>query len=172
MFASNGIINIIYFFPQTLWSCLLHYDTAELQNFGYKVTPWFDKNGKIMHLYSYHAQHIESLTLEANASLLQSLENTMNLLMYNNLVQEIYTYPIIFTSICFALYSLISSFSYALFHLKGIPGPWWARYTRLWLLRTLASEDCANRYREIGEQYGMSWLTCQTIKTRQKNERV
>jgi hypothetical protein len=40
------------------------------------------------------------------------------------------------------------------FYLGNIPGPWWACYTRIWLFKTLASEDSPNRYIETNEKYG------------------
>lgn len=57
-------------------------------------------------------------------------------------------------------------FSFALYYLiirpqlrlRQIPGPWWAPFTRLWLFKTLASEDSPNRYIEVNEKYGMSGL--------------
>lgn len=39
-------------------------------------------------------------------------------------------------------------------HLRSIPGPWWARYTRLWLFNALYSERCAEKYMQINKKYG------------------
>ena len=41
-------------------------------------------------------------------------------------------------------------------HLQGIPGPWWAPFSRMWLFMTLASEDSPNRYIDVNDRYGMS----------------
>ncbi|RAH69244.1 cytochrome P450 [Aspergillus aculeatinus CBS 121060] len=40
------------------------------------------------------------------------------------------------------------------YHLRKIPGPWWAPYTRLWLFRALYSERCAEVYLQVNRQYG------------------
>lgn len=42
----------------------------------------------------------------------------------------------------------------AQFHLRSIPGPWWAAYTRLWLVKALASEKCAEHYLEVNKKFG------------------
>ncbi|XRM37641.1 hypothetical protein ABZX51_001103 [Aspergillus tubingensis] len=39
-------------------------------------------------------------------------------------------------------------------HLRKIPGPWWAPYTRLWLFRALYSERCADIYLQVNREYG------------------
>ncbi|KAF2196241.1 putative benzoate 4-monooxygenase cytochrome P450 [Delitschia confertaspora ATCC 74209] len=44
--------------------------------------------------------------------------------------------------------------TYRYLHLKTVPGPRWAPFTRLWLLRTLASEDSANIYKKVNQKYG------------------
>lgn len=41
-------------------------------------------------------------------------------------------------------------------YLRFIPGPKWAGYSRLWLLRTLASGDSAWRFLEVNKKYGRS----------------
>ena len=72
-------------------------------------------------------------------------------------VSRLYQSPVIVGAIAlfsFALY--IGLIIRTLLHLRQIPGPWWAPYTRLWLSKTLASEDSPNRYIEVNEKYGMS----------------
>ena len=39
--------------------------------------------------------------------------------------------------------------------LRHIPGPWWAAWSRLWLVRALASGDAAGKYEEVNQKYGM-----------------
>lgn len=39
-------------------------------------------------------------------------------------------------------------------HLESLPGPLLAKYTRLWLLQALRSEQCAQRYLEACKTYG------------------
>ena len=39
-------------------------------------------------------------------------------------------------------------------HLKEIPGPTWAPYSRFWLVKTLASGDSAQRFLEVNKKYG------------------
>ncbi|KAL8848824.1 MAG: hypothetical protein Q9221_006163 [Calogaya cf. arnoldii] len=39
-------------------------------------------------------------------------------------------------------------------HLKGVPGPWFAPFSRAWLFITLASEDSPNRYVAVNDRFG------------------
>lgn len=39
-------------------------------------------------------------------------------------------------------------------HLPTVPGPWWAAYTRLWLVKTLASGVSSSRFVEVNSTYG------------------
>ena len=61
-----------------------------------------------------------------------------------------------FTLLLICLVSLIGIrvFSTRYFHLRGIPGPYGATLSRLWLLKTLASEDCSNIYVQLNQRYG------------------
>ena len=54
---------------------------------------------------------------------------------------------------CYSVYRLVAR---RFFHLSGFPGPRWAAFSRIWLLRTLASEDSPSRYIEVNERYGTS----------------
>ena len=38
--------------------------------------------------------------------------------------------------------------------LSNIPGPKWASWTRLWLVKVLASGDSAQKFLDINRQYG------------------
>ncbi|KAF4634721.1 hypothetical protein G7Y89_g3383 [Cudoniella acicularis] len=74
--------------------------------------------------------------------------------LFDRAVSTLRQYPItISTVVVFFLvaYTLIAR---RFFHLRNIPGPWWACYTRIWLLKTLASEDSPNRYIETNRKYG------------------
>jgi hypothetical protein len=59
-------------------------------------------------------------------------------------------------AIFYITYILVAS---RILHLKDIPGPWWAPYTRLWLFKTLASEKSHKRYVEVNDQYGQSTIS-------------
>lgn len=77
-------------------------------------------------------------------------------LFFDAAVQRSFQSPTISCMIllfCVAFYRLSTR---RFLHLRKIPGPWWAPYTRLWLFKTLASEDSPNRYIQVNEQYGMS----------------
>ena len=54
---------------------------------------------------------------------------------------------------CYSVYRLVAR---RFFHLSAFPGPWWAAFSRIWLLKTLASEDSPGRYIEVNERYGTS----------------
>jgi hypothetical protein len=41
-----------------------------------------------------------------------------------------------------------------LFHLQHFQGPWWSRYTRLWICKTLASGNSAQIFVDINKKYG------------------
>ena len=56
---------------------------------------------------------------------------------------------------CLAIYLSVRLLVTRYFHLNTIPGPWWAPYTRLWLLKCLASEDAANVYVRVNQKYGL-----------------
>lgn len=53
-----------------------------------------------------------------------------------------------------ALYVVARLLTTRYLHLRGIPGPRWAPFTRLWLLKSLASEDSANTYVQVNRKYG------------------
>jgi len=38
--------------------------------------------------------------------------------------------------------------------LSKIPGPWWARYTRFWLVKTLASGRSQHIFIDVNKEYG------------------
>lgn len=38
--------------------------------------------------------------------------------------------------------------------LSKIPGPWWARYTRLWIVKTLASGSSPTTFIDVNRKYG------------------
>ena len=46
--------------------------------------------------------------------------------------------------------TFVSSF----LRLRRIPGPWWAAFTRLWLVRTLALGDAATEFDNVNKAYG------------------
>lgn len=78
--------------------------------------------------------------------------------MFNNPVWRLWPIPVVvvvgaIVLFLFATYSLVIR---PRLHLKSIPGPWWAPYSRLWLFKTLASEDSPNRYIEVNDKYGTS----------------
>lgn len=61
------------------------------------------------------------------------------------------------TGIALAVYFLVSTLHQIIansLHLRQIPGPWWARYTRLWLLRALCAEHSSDHYMRLNQQYG------------------
>lgn len=48
-------------------------------------------------------------------------------------------------------------------HLRTIPGPKWAPFTRLWMLRTLASENSSRIYVGVNNQYGLYFSLSTTV---------
>ncbi len=38
--------------------------------------------------------------------------------------------------------------------LSSVPGPYWASWTRLWIVKTLASGNAAERFVEVNKRYG------------------
>ncbi len=54
-----------------------------------------------------------------------------------------------------ALYYLGSSIIVAHGDLARFPGPWYAKYSRLWMLQALWSEACNVWYQDVNEKYGM-----------------
>lgn len=57
----------------------------------------------------------------------------------------------------FIVVTLVISVIRSYNRLGSIPGPWLAKYTRLWLLQALRSEECAQRYLKASETYGTSF---------------
>ncbi|PVI00777.1 cytochrome P450 oxidoreductase [Periconia macrospinosa] len=55
--------------------------------------------------------------------------------------------------ILLAVYT-IDTFRTGLFHLQHFRGPWWSRYTRLWICKTLASGNSAQIFVDINKKYG------------------
>ena len=55
--------------------------------------------------------------------------------------------------ILLAVYT-IDTFKTGLFHLQHFRGPWWSRYTRLWICKALASGNSAQIFVDINKKYG------------------
>ncbi|KAK2758974.1 hypothetical protein FQN54_003072 [Arachnomyces sp. PD_36] len=73
------------------------------------------------------------------------------------LLEEAYAYPVRFFFAITTLsltYTVIHSISVRFRHLNQYPGPTWAPYTRLWLCKTMASADGANKWVAINKQFG------------------
>ena len=52
------------------------------------------------------------------------------------------------------LCSLVSKLYTIHFHLSDIPGPKWAAFTRLWLVRLYASRNAVDEFDEVNKKYG------------------
>lgn len=55
----------------------------------------------------------------------------------------------------FVVLYIIRALAWRFLHLRSVPGPRWAAYGRLWMIKTLASGDSATRYVEVNKHYGM-----------------
>jgi hypothetical protein len=64
---------------------------------------------------------------------------------------------LIFFCISFGIAFIAARLLYTRFvHLRGIPGPYWAPFTRAWLLKTLASENAAHIYEKVNLEHGIT----------------
>lgn len=58
------------------------------------------------------------------------------------------------SGIIIVLAIVAASFGSSVLRLRHIPGPQWAAYSRLWLMRVLASGDPAVKLEEVNRKYG------------------
>jgi hypothetical protein len=78
------------------------------------------------------------------SSLIKSLE-----------LESLDPYYVLLVAVLFTLTTAIASVINTRFrHLSNFPGPWWAAYTRFWLVKTIASGDSAKRFADISKEYG------------------
>ncbi|KAL8769420.1 MAG: hypothetical protein Q9209_004648 [Squamulea sp. 1 TL-2023] len=73
---------------------------------------------------------------------------------HHTILAWLFTYPLIVGSLALLSLTAYKLLLQPFFHLYGIPGPWWAPYTRAWLFMTLASEDSPSRYIAVNDKYG------------------
>ena len=52
------------------------------------------------------------------------------------------------------VFYIVRAFSRRYLHLNDIPGPALAAWSRLWMVRTLASGDSAAKYQKVNKRYG------------------
>lgn len=58
------------------------------------------------------------------------------------------------SGIVIAVVVVATSFATHFLRLRHVPGPWWAAYSRSWLVRVLASGDAAAKLEEVNGKYG------------------
>lgn len=55
----------------------------------------------------------------------------------------------------FIVLSIVAtSFASSFLRLRHVPGPWWAAYSRSWLMRVLLSGDAAAKFEEVNRKHG------------------
>ena len=79
------------------------------------------------------------------SSLPQPILETFYLARYGALVAGI---------LMLVLVLFVSAIAAKFSRLGGVPGPFWAAYSRLWLVRTLASGESANVFVDVNKTYG------------------
>lgn len=57
---------------------------------------------------------------------------------------------------------LVSAIATRFFRLRSVPGPFWAAYSRLWLVRTLASGESAAAFVDVNKTYG-EWTATDSL---------
>ncbi|KAL8902778.1 MAG: hypothetical protein Q9207_004386 [Kuettlingeria erythrocarpa] len=73
---------------------------------------------------------------------------------YNTILDKFFTHALTFGAVILLSLAAYKLLVHPFCHLKDVPGPWWAPYSRAWLFMTLASEDSPNHYVAVNDKYG------------------
>jgi hypothetical protein len=99
-----------------------------------------------------------SIAMASNRTFdIPEVQATEDISLSRTLLLSLYVRPIealvAILSILLAIYT-IDTFRTGLFHLQHFRGPWWSRYTRLWICKALASGNSAQIFVDINKKYG------------------